>query len=241
LVQTDDNPNFHWGNFVLIDEPQGLDAGLDLFRRIFPTAQHLAIGVDGTAGEIPASARAQGLQAEVSVVLVADSHGVRAPAPSDAEIRVLAGDNDWAQLLELRGAGISSENPPVLVDQDFQRRRVLQVRALSEHGHGVHMGAFIGGNLVSALGVVSDGNRHARYQDVQTDPAFRRRGLAGWLVARGAEEARKRWRAAEMVIVADESGPAIGLYRTLGFVAIERQVEMEGNQRDLPGAPHASV
>jgi ribosomal protein S18 acetylase RimI-like enzyme len=66
--------------------------------------------------------------------------------------------------------------------------------------------ALIGGNAATA-----------QIENVYTDPAHRRRGLAGTLVAHAACEARAA--GAEVVFLrTDASGSAQGLYRRLGFV-----------------------
>lgn len=66
----------------------------------------------------------------------------------------------------------------------------------------------------------------ARYQNVGTLTAFRRRGIAGRLVRAGAALAAARWGCDGLVIVADADGPAIGLYRRLGFQDAETQLQI---------------
>src|SRR6202000_3040621 len=57
-------------------------------------------------------------------------------------------------------------------------------RRLTRAGDGAWFGAFDAGRLQAQLGVCDAGGGRARYQDVETDPAARRHGLAGppgWL------------------------------------------------------------
>ena len=73
------------------------------------------------------------------------------------------------------------------------------------------------GELVSQLGVISGPDRVARYQDVGTHPAARRRGLAGTLVCHAGQYAFDHLGASTLVIVADPQEGAIRVYRAAGF------------------------
>jgi len=75
--------------------------------------------------------------------------------------------------------------------------------------------------------VVSDGGGTLRFQTVETHPDHRRRGFAGWLVYTAGTQGLQRFDGRRLVIVADPDGPAINLYRSLGFVDTERQMKLE--------------
>jgi ribosomal protein S18 acetylase RimI-like enzyme len=129
-------------------------------------------------------------------------------------------------------AGAVADGPPAATDPTFQGARVAEARGLSERGAGLFLGAFASGRLVATLGIVPDGSGFARYQSVLTDASYRRRGLAGRLLVEAAALARERWAATTLVIVADPEGPAINLYRSLGFAETERQVGLvRGGER----------
>jgi predicted GNAT family acetyltransferase len=100
-------------------------------------------------------------------------------------------------------------------------------RALTEEGHGSWFGAFVDGDLVAQLGVITDGSGVARYQNVETHPAWRRRGLAGTLVWQAGRHALDTVGASTLVIVAEPLADAIRVYRTLGFADAETQVRFE--------------
>lgn len=219
VVRTMDNPSFWWGNFVLVSGPDQVGRGVDIFRREFPEARHLAIGVDGADGAVPASAAAVGLESDTSVVLTTRT---LAPAsPVDAEVRLLATDQDFEDLVLLR----RSDDHPAS-DLAFARARVAEARRITETDKGFFLGAFKHGTLVASLGIVSVGSRTARYQNVQTHPGHRRQGLAANLTAFAGELARERWSLDRLVIVADPHGPAIALYRRLGFQDTELQLQL---------------
>jgi predicted GNAT family acetyltransferase len=86
--------------------------------------------------------------------------------------------------------------------------------------------------MVSGLGVFGDGSGIARFQAVDTHPEHRNRGLAGTLVYRASQYARQEMAAQTLVIVADPDGPAIRIYRSVGFGDAETQVQL---QRSPPG------
>ena len=67
----------------------------------------------------------------------------------------------------------------------------------------------------------------ARYQDVETDPAARRRGLAGTLVWRAGRYAAEAFGAGTLVIVADPAEEAIRVYRACGFADAQGQFSFQ--------------
>src|SRR5215471_4600410 len=83
------------------------------------------------------------------------------------------------------------------------------------------------GSMVSGLGVFSDGSGIARFQDVDTHPDHRNQGLAGTLVYQAGQHARKEMAAQTLVIVAEPLGPAIRIYRSVGFRDAETQVQLQ--------------
>lgn len=71
--------------------------------------------------------------------------------------------------------------------------------------------------IVARCALIGDESAAAQVENVYTDPAHRGRGLAGALVAHAANAARVA--GAEVVFLrTDASGPALRLYRRLGFV-----------------------
>lgn len=243
VVRTPSNPAFWWGNFLLFPGPAAAGAAarwLTAFTAEFPDAGYRAIGVDGTSagygdqGEFAVL----GLTAEVNTVLTA--RRLREPAPRPAAVagaagtarraadivcRPLAGDDDWAQADTLTFAcdDRSDEHEHRL----FLTARQREARALCEAGHGAWIGAFVDGQMRSGCGIFTGGDGLARYQNVETHPGFRRRGLASRAVYRAGRHAMQALGAATLVIVADPGDVAIGIYRSLGFSDAERQVQLQ--------------
>ncbi|MFD0539585.1 GNAT family N-acetyltransferase [Actinomadura luteofluorescens] len=104
--------------------------------------------------------------------------------------------------------------------------KLAEERRLCEAGDATWFGAFVDGEMRAGLGIFHDGQGLARYQHVETHPAFRRRGLASALVHFAGVEAMRRG-AGTLVIVADPAAEAIRVYRSLGFTETERQVRLQ--------------
>jgi predicted GNAT family acetyltransferase len=100
-------------------------------------------------------------------------------------------------------------------------------RRLTEAGHGGWFGAFVDGRLVSQLGLFCASPGLARFQSVETDPALRRQGLAGSLLHYASRYGLDELGAKTLVMVADPNYFAIDLYRAVGFVATETQLQVE--------------
>lgn len=231
VVRSPDNPHFWWGNFLVLPEvpaASGVDGGLARFAAEFPEAAHVALGFDGTDGRIDdlAEFAARGFTADASSVLTATD--VRAPArPNrDADLRRLASDDDWAQAVELPLRCHDDGTAPG-TQRAFTTARMASIRALVEAGHGAWFGAFVDGLLVAQLGIVRADTGLARYQLVETDPAFRRRGLAGTLVHLAGRYGLDELGARTLVMVADPDAEAIRIYRALGFEDSEVQLQVQ--------------
>jgi GNAT superfamily N-acetyltransferase len=197
---------------------------LATFAAEFPTARHVALGVDSTddTAVIPDEFRAAGLEPQRGTVLTCAAVQ-RPPHPnSEAEIRPLVSDSDWRQSVDLGIRCVDYGEP-----REYLQRRAAVRRRLTRAGLGAWFGAFLGGQLLAQLGLCDAGGGLARYQDVETDPVARRRGLAGTLVWRAGRYGREVLGTNTLVIVADPAAPAIRLYRSCGFVDTEPQLTFE--------------
>lgn len=229
VVRTLDNPGYYWGNFLLFAAPPAPGEAARYaacFREALPSARHVAIGVDGVDGDSGGLAGALGPAAslEVNTVLVADR--LRPPArPAPAAVcRPMCADDDWEQELALRTRLGELEGQSSPECRRFLARRVGEARGLCRAGAGASFGAFVDGRLRAVAGIYGEAGGPGRYQEVATDPAWRRQGLATELVCRAGAFAADALGCRTLVIVADPEGPGIGLYRSLGFCDRERQV-----------------
>src|SRR4051812_1675781 len=227
VVETPTNPSFYWGNFLLLAEPPppGTAARwLDAFRTELPTAEHVAIGIDGVDGQTGdlTELLAAGLELELSIVLTADRLGFRGRLPAD--VRPLRADRDWQQAAAVRLA-IDDDHSPR--HADFVERKLAEARRLVDDGHGAYLGAFVDGVVQASLGIITDGSGLARYQNVETHPEHRRQGYSRALLLAAAETAAERFDVRTLVIVADPDYVALDLYRSLGFTDTETQVQLQ--------------
>jgi ribosomal protein S18 acetylase RimI-like enzyme len=236
VVRTPHNPTFWWGNFLLLD---GLPSDgehaewLDRFAATFPEAGHVALGVDATTGTVGdlAGFTDLGLTAEGLTVMTASSVHEPPRPNTDAEYRPLVSDDDWEQSLRLRLAVEDEGDGGV-----FATRRAASDRARVEAGHGAWWGAFVDGVLAAHMGLLRASEGLARFQQVETHPDHRGRGLAGTLVHRASEYGFAELGATTLVMVADPDYLAIRIYRSVGFADTETQLEVQRPPADHPRA-----
>lgn len=231
VVHTPKNPDYWWGNFLLLPGPVeavAVEMWETMFVREFPDAVHRAFGIDGTDGQAgdPDALAALGVETEVSTVLTATSADLSGFDASGSAYRPLKSDADWEQLIDLN-LTCDDKFADTAMHRDFVRRKRDETRNLVEAGHGAWFGGFAGTELVAGLGIFSDGSGLARYQSVETHPAHRRRGHARRLLHAAGRYAGSVLGARTLVIVADPGYHAIGLYRSVGFVDAERQVQLQ--------------
>jgi ribosomal protein S18 acetylase RimI-like enzyme len=81
-------------------------------------------------------------------------------------------------------------------------------------------GAFSGPHLAADCGLIHDG-AFGRFQDVETQSAFRRRGLCRALIHHVIRHAFDTLGLQRLVMCADPHDVAIGIYRSLGFSQVE--------------------
>lgn len=225
VVRSPHNPRFWWGNFLLLRRmPTAAEASgwMAEFERALPGAEHRAFGIDVTTGDGDdlAGLAAVGLTPDVSVVMTATE--VHEPARRDAEAayRPLRSDDDWQQQVALTIAGSERHAG----DLEFVLARTASDRLLVEQGRGAWWGAFLGGRLMSSMGLFVASEGLARFQNVKTHPDARGRGLAGTLVHRVSRYGLDELGATTLVMVADPEYAAIRIYRAVGFTDSERQL-----------------
>jgi GNAT superfamily N-acetyltransferase len=231
VVRSQHNPTHWWGNFLLLAEvpaPAEATAWLDRFAAAFPGAAHVALGFDGTDGRVNDLDwfTRHGFGAEAQTVMTATAVEAPRRRSSGAVCRELRSESDWAQSVELR-MRCDEGTHETAAHRRFVTAKARTNQKIVEAGRGRWWGAFVDDRLVSQLGLVAAGHGLARYQSVETAPDFRRRGLAGSLVHRAGCDGLARLGAHTLVMVADPDYFAIDLYRSLGFVAVESQLQVE--------------
>lgn len=234
LVGTVDNRDFWWGNFVLLlGHPSVEQSGewVGRFEEELPWAAHRAFGLDDPDAPVGAFRGfiELGYRVDRSCVMTTGSVHATSDLTPGVTCRVLSGDDDWRQHVELSlrvYPGFGQDGGRL-----FAQARAGARRRVIEGGAGVWVGAFVEGRLVSQLGVMSAGRGVARFQNVETHPRFRRRGLAGALVVLASDVILSSFAVDTLVVVADPDDEAIRLYRSLGFVGSEHQLEASRSPR----------
>jgi len=239
VVRTPANPTYYWGNFILLAEPPvpgGEREVVGAFHTEFPEAGHVSIGID-TADLTPVSRagfEAAGLVVDVASVLTASE--LRAPREVEGEVRPLRSASDWESRARLSLA--IEERDDEESHLRFARGRNVQEQALIDAGRGTRFGVLVDNEVVSTAAVFTTEDGVARFQSVETHPGHRRRGLAAAAVHAAGRHAVEHLGARTLVIVADDDGEAIGIYRRLGFADTERQLMLErrhGDRASLDG------
>jgi ribosomal protein S18 acetylase RimI-like enzyme len=230
LVRTPSNPTYYGGNLLGFARPPA--AGdyprwMALFGREFggrPEVRHVFFMWDapgGVEGEV-APFLEGGFVLQSNVTLLAREVVPPPKLNRELEVRRLETDEEWEALLD---AKVRLRDPRFGADSyALYKRRWLGVRrGLAAEGRGAWFGAFVGGQMVGDLGLFRDGTV-GRFQDVATEPEFRRRGVCGTLVYEAARRALEAEGVETLVMAADENYHAARIYESVGFRALERHV-----------------
>ncbi len=233
VIRTPTNPTFYWGNFLLFAQPPG-PGDFALWRELFaqeigvpPQTEHQVFGwdtVDGEEGVIQPFLDA-GFRRDRGLVLTCNEPLSPARSSSSVSIRALKTNDEWQQAVELQ---VVCREPEFQESgyRTFRQRQMARYRQMVDSGFGDWYGAFAGQQLVADLGLFHS-QGVGRYQSVETHPDFRRRGIAGALIAGAGRQAKAAANLHTLVIVADEDSNAARLYQSLGFQPTERQVGLE--------------
>jgi ribosomal protein S18 acetylase RimI-like enzyme len=236
LIQTPDNPTFHWGNYLIFQHaPRMGDFArwTELFRRSFPYYDHARHYVfawqQDSCGEYREFTD-NGFKLERSVVLTADSVATPPRYHPEISVKTIVTDEEWEQVIccQISCAAEEYAGPGYEV---FKRRQFAQYRRMAEAGIGAWYGAFLNGRIVGDLGIFRVENI-GRYQNVGTHPEFRRRGVCQTLVYETARRSLDDGRIKTLVMEADAEYHAARIYESVGFRPTETHYALtwwEGN------------
>jgi GNAT superfamily N-acetyltransferase len=221
VVVTPDDPGYYYGNLLVLPAPPQVGEVAYWTRRFGeelghdPAIRHVTLWWDGITGDAGARDElvAAGFTIETSHVMVADD--VNAPEsplpilPLAPEQVLATADLAWA---------IGDRHDEAY--RSFLDRRAAWHSRLVERGTARFWGVHDHGDLVASLGIVTLGTL-ARYQDVQTAVAYRKRGIASALLATAGRDALER-DADRVVIIAQPNSEAERVYARVGFRVVER-------------------
>jgi ribosomal protein S18 acetylase RimI-like enzyme len=230
VVRSPSNPTHYFGNLLLFDDPPGAGDGArweELFAAELghdPRLHHCTLvwdRIDGDRGSAQGEFLERGYDLDDNIGLLA-ARGQLRPHPRenrDVEILTLDPDGDerlWEGVLDLQ-----TENRDARHEESryraYSRRRLDDLREHFRAGRGAWYAAVRPdtGAVVASCGVVVTDGR-GRFQAVDTAPAHRRRGIASRLVVEAGRRAEIQG-ADRLVIVAETTYHALGLYESLGF------------------------
>lgn len=238
VVRTPSNPGFWWGNFVLYpDAPdaRAFDRGhagswLDDQDRELPDAQSRLMTwdrPDGHIGEVEPFV-AEGYEVDVSSILTATAATLRLPTrwAADVEVAPLVTDAHWRDAATALTNAFAPNGRGTPEEQRlFVERQLARYRSMQAQGLGHWFGAFVGGEVAGALGVVRVGEL-GRFQLVGTDPRFARRGVCSTLVHGAARFALDTMNVGTLVMAADATYHAARVYESVGFAQSERLIAL---------------
>jgi GNAT superfamily N-acetyltransferase len=160
-----------------------------------------------------------GFEVQSNVTLLTSE--VTAPPNMNREIviRRIETDEEWEAVLAFK---IRHRDPRFDVETytPYKTKWLDVRRRLADSGRGDWYGAFLGDRLVGDLGIYRDGTV-ARFQDVMTEPEFRRRGICGRLVYEVSKQALECGSVKTLVMAADENYHAARIYESVGFAPRE--------------------
>ncbi|MBA4178253.1 MAG: hypothetical protein C0505_17105 [Leptothrix sp. (in: Bacteria)] len=234
-VRTPANPDFYWGNFLLLPRPPA-DGELAHWLARFdteitalqPASGHVALGVNGPphAAGLPAW-EAAGFEL-IETAVIEQRPGELRPPPRPPLGEVLVRPLDLAleteAVIALQLADAHGFEPA-----GYERHRRAQMQryaAMARRGTALWFGAWCDGVLAADCGLMRDGTAPGatgRFQHVSTHPAWRRRGLCSALVHEVTRFGFAQWRLANVVMCADPADVALAIYERLGYRRIDSE------------------
>jgi Predicted acetyltransferase len=220
IVKTPSNPNYHWGNCLLVVDHTLVSQAqtwVSKFHQHFPNADWISIALPVMPKKTD-DWESQGIALEPLEVLQTIELPKSFPLPYGYQVRALEGD-DWELLSqkEIEENLISKMYEPKEYEDFITRNNQIR-KSLCQKGKAAWFGAFFDNELVANLGIVVC-EATARYQSVETHISHRRRGLASHLLGIAA-----RWSAdngcVNWVIATEATNDAGRVYRRAGFESV---------------------
>jgi putative acetyltransferase len=199
---------------------------------------------EGPSRELIAEARSLGFQ-PVSGQEMLLTHLADIPVCGDLVVRPLDPSTEWPAMVALNRACDPGETGEPTSDYArFKSGLRTEWRSWVDSGHAQWWGAFDGSELLAQCGLV-DCPPMGRFQSVETRPDLRRQGICSTLIAAVCRDTLDRG-LKTVVLEAEIDGPALGLYRKLGFLEGGRiygliQSDEPRKVREEVQADHAGV
>ena len=232
VLRTPDNLTYYWGNCLILpaaprddDLPRWLARFEAEIASLQPESRHLAFGINAAAltDDLP-SWRAAGVDEfdEMAVLTIEAAQLIARPPVRDAPGLVLRTLDLARELEPAVEAQVAARDDSFEAEgyRVFRRRSMQRVAAMHAAGSAEWFGAMVDGVLAADCGLTHDGQL-GRFQFVQTQAAWRRRGLCRALIHHVCQHAFHRLGLRRLVMCADPHDVAIGIYRSVGFVDVD--------------------
>jgi len=239
VLRTPTNPTYYWGNCLILaaaprddDLPHWLARFEAEIASLQPESRHLAFGTNAPAlvEDLPAW-RAAGIdEFDTTAVLTLEPADLLPPPQARGtpglELRALVLPDELELAVE---AQVATRDESFEADgyRAYRQAAMQRVTQMQAAGTASWFGALAGAVLAADCGLVHDG-RLGRFQHVRTQVAWRRRGLCRALVHHVCRHAFHRLGLQRLVMCADPYDVAIGIYRSVGFVEVERLWCLQG-------------
>jgi len=249
VVRTPGNPNFYWGNFLLLPQAPA-DGELAFWLQRFddeiaslqPGSEHVAIGINAAPASFALpSWSAAGLKRHANTVLRIEAAALRpsARAPQgEARFAVLDFERDAEAIVELECSDLPGFEPKAYAEH--RRLRLQRYAQMARQDSAAWFGFWCDGLLAAECGLIRAGatGRIGRFQHVLTHPFHRRRGLCSALIHAVTNWGFTQWRLDSVLMCADPEDVAIAIYQSLGYARIADEC---GLQRNAPRDRAAEV
>jgi RimJ/RimL family protein N-acetyltransferase len=242
-VRTPANPNFYWGNCLLLPAAPA-DADLPHWHARFeaeiarhqPQSLHRAFGINAApAGEALPSWEADDFERILTSVLEQLPGALQAPARrprGSVEFRPLDLAFELELAVQLQCADTNGFEPAGY--QAHRRQQMRRYAAMAQQGLARWFGLWCDGTLAADCGLmrgVAGPGAVGRFQHVSTHAQWRRRGLCTALVHAVTAWGFEHWQLERTVMCADPEDVAIGIYEALGYGRVDSEW---GLQRRAP-------
>jgi len=238
VIRTPANPNYWWGNYLLMPNPPQV-GDFERWQRLLQERfgsefKHRVFAWDINPDDALNPIRGKdtdfvsgGFNRYADEVLATKEEGLKKPEFIDKnlEVRPLESSKDWADALEINVLCREAHHPEASY-REHRKKQLEMYQRLQVEDIGSIFGGFLDGKLVADMGLFIE-NGLGRFQHVETHPDYRKRGIAGTMVHYISEWGFNKRGAEYLVIIADPEGPAVNLYKSLGYDLQEKSYSLE--------------
>lgn len=228
IIKTPSNKNFHWGNYMLFDNPPK-SGDLELWCKLFDeefdyyqSPHHYAFSWDTHDEEFSQETKDELLRFQdanfdlESTVALCTNQLVPPPFFNEKiKIKKILTDDEWKEVIELQ---ILTRDERFELDsyKVFKTEQFANYKKMWKENLGFWFGAYLDDKLVGDLGIFYN-EQIGRYQSVSTHPDYRRQGICGTLVYSAGQLIKNECNLSTLVMEADENYHAARIYESVGF------------------------